>query len=88
MFQWVVTYTELGVGLLLILGFITRGAALVGLLFQLFLALIYLSSNRWMFEQPHEYVPLLILAIVPSGRYWGIDGVLLRNRPSLKMWPF
>lgn len=87
-FQWVVTYTELGVGLLLILGFITRGAALVGLLFQLFLALVYLSSNRWMFEQPHEYVPLLILAIVPSGRYWGIDGVLLRNRPSLKVWPF
>jgi len=87
-FQWVVTYTELGVGLLLILGFISRGVALVGLLFQLFLALVYLSSNRWMFEQPHEYVPLFILAIVPSGRYWGIDGHLLRDRPALRVWPF
>lgn len=87
-FQWVVTYTELGVGLLLILGFISRGAALVGLLFQLFLALVYLSSNRWMFEQPHEYVPLFILAVVPSGRYWGIDGLLLRSRPALRVWPF
>ena len=87
-FQWVVTYTELGVGLLLILGFISRGAALVGLLFQLFLALVYLSSNRWMFEQPHEYVPLCILAVVPSGRYWGIDGLLLRARPALRVWPF
>jgi uncharacterized membrane protein YphA (DoxX/SURF4 family) len=87
-FQWVVTYTELGVGLLLILGFISRGAALVGLLFQLFLALVYLSSNRWMFEQPHEYVPLFILAVVPSGRYWGIDGLLLRARPALRVWPF
>ncbi len=87
-FQWVVTYTELGVGVLLMLGFITRGAALVGLLFQLFLALVYLSSNRWMFEQPHEYVPVLILAIVPSGRYWGIDGILLRRWPGLRRWPF
>jgi len=87
-FQWVVTYTELGVGLLLILGFISRGVALVGLLFQLFLALVYLSSNRWMFEQPHEYVPLFILAVVPSGRYWGIDGLLLRGRPGLRVWPF
>lgn len=87
-FQWVVTYTELGVGALLIIGFTTRGAALVGLLFQLFLALVYASSNRWMFEQPHEYVPLFILAIVPSGRYWGLDGRLLRERSRLRRWPF
>lgn len=86
--QWMVTATELGVGFLLILGFMTRGAALVGLLFQLFLALVYASSNRWMFEQPHEYVPLFILAIVPTGRYLGIDGLLLRNRRPLRRWPF
>lgn len=88
LFQWVVTFTEVGVGLLLILGFVTRGAALIGLLFQLFLALVYASSNRWMFEQPHEYIPLFILAIVPAGRYWGIDGRLLRDRISIRRWPF
>lgn len=87
-FQWVVTFTEIGVGVLLILGLLTRGAALTGLLFQLFLALVYASSNRWMFEQPHEYVPLFILAIVPAGRYWGVDGLLLRIRTSLRRWPF
>lgn len=87
-FQWLVTFTELGIGALLILGLVTRGASLVGLLFQLFLALVYLSSNRWMFEQPHEYVPLIILALVPSGYYWGLDGLLLRNRPSWRRWPF
>ena len=87
-FQWVVTYTEVGVGLLLILGFVTRGAALIGLLFQLFLALVYASSGRWMFEQPHEYIPMFILAIVPAGRYLGIDRLLLRDRPSLRRWPF
>lgn len=85
-FQWMVT--EIGVGVLLILGLVSRGAALVGLLFQLFLALVYASSNRWMFEQPHEYIPLFILAIVPTGRYWGLDGPLLRDRSSLRRWPF
>lgn len=87
-YQWVVTSTELGVGLLLIIGFGTRGAALIGLLFQLFLALVYASSNRWMFEQPHEYVPLVILAVVPAGRCWGLDGRLLNWRPRLRRWPF
>ncbi len=87
-YQWVVTFTELGVGLLLIVGLASRGAALAAFLFHGFLALVYLSSNRWMFEQPHEYIPVLILAVVPSGRFWGIDGILLRNRPSLRRWPF
>lgn len=86
--QWIVTFIEVGVGALLILGFITRGAALAGLCFHLFLALVYATSNRWMFEQPHEYVPLLILAIVPAGRYWGIDGMLLRWNARLRRWPF
>ena len=87
-YQWVVTYTELVVGLLLIVGLLTRGAALAGLLFHLFLAMVYLSSNRWMFEQPHEYVPFIILAIVPSGYYWGLDGILRRRWPGINRWPF
>lgn len=87
-YQWVVTFTELSLGLLLIVGLASRGAALGAALFHLFLALVYFSSNRWMFEQPHEYVPVLILAIVPSGRYWGVDGALLRRQASLRRWPF
>ena len=87
-FQWLVTAVEVGVGALLLVGLATRGAALVGFGFQLFLALVYLSSNRWAFEQPHEYVPLAILAAVPAGRYWGLDGWLVRIRPALRRWPF
>jgi uncharacterized membrane protein YphA (DoxX/SURF4 family) len=87
-YQWVVTWTEVGVGLMLIVGLASRGAALAALGFHLFLALVYASSNRWMFEQPHEYVPVLILAVVPSGRFWGIDGLLLRRIPALRRWPF
>jgi uncharacterized membrane protein YphA (DoxX/SURF4 family) len=87
-FQWAVTFLELGVGLLLIVGLATRGAALVGLGQQLFLALLYASSNRWAFEQPHEYVPLIILSLVPAGRVWGLDREVIRRRPQLRRWPF
>jgi uncharacterized membrane protein YphA (DoxX/SURF4 family) len=86
--QWVVIAIEVGAGLLLILGLATRGAALIDLGQQLFLALVYLSSNRWLFEQPHEYVPLIVLAVVPAGRMWGVDAWLLRRYRVLRRWPF
>jgi hypothetical protein len=62
----------------------------VGLGQQLFLALVYASSNRWTFEQPHEYVPLVILALVPAGRYWGLDRRFARTAPDGRggRWPF
>ncbi|CAN5568314.1 hypothetical protein BH24ACT13_BH24ACT13_01190 [soil metagenome] len=91
-FGWGITLTELVVGALLVVGLASRGAALVGLGLSLFLALMYASSNRWMFEQPHEYVPMIILAMVPSGRVWGLDGRVLRRRGvdpgELRGWPF
>lgn len=89
---WAVTALELVAGALLVLGLATRGAALLALSFTLTLALVYAGSNRWLFEQPHEYVPLIILAIVPAGRVWGLDGRLLRRRGTdpgeLRGWPF
>ena len=89
---WALTFTELVVGGLLIVGAATRLAALIGLGQALFLALVFATRNRWAFEQPHEYVPLVILSIVPSGRVWGLDGRLLRRRGTdpgeLRRWPF
>lgn len=87
-FQWIVVLIEVGFGGLLLIGLASRGAALACLGQQLFLALVYFSSNRWMFEQPHEYVPLLILALVPAGRMWGLDAVIVRRWPTLRRWPF
>lgn len=87
-FQWIVILVEVGFGGLLLIGLASRGAALICLGQQLFLALVYFSSNRWMFEQPHEYVPLMVLAIVPAGRMWGVDAWLLRRNPGLRRWPF
>jgi len=86
--QWVVVAIEVIGGGLLMLGLATRGVALAALGQQLFLALVYFSSNRWAFEQPHEYVPLIVLSLIPAGRIWGVDGWLVRHRPDLQHWPF
>ena len=89
---WALTFTELAVGGLLIVGALTRLVALIGLGQALFLALVFATRNRWAFEAPHEYVPMIILAIVPAGRVWGLDGRLLRRRGAdpgeLRGWPF
>jgi uncharacterized membrane protein YphA (DoxX/SURF4 family) len=87
-FKWGVVAIEVGAGALLMLGVATRGAALVDLGEMLFLALVYLSSNRWAFEQPHDYLPLIVLAIVPAGSVWGIDGWLIRRGVVSPRWPF
>ena len=83
-----ITIFELMVGFLLIVGLATRLGALLGLGQQLYLAAVYFSSNRWMFEQPHEYIPLMILAIVPAGRVWGIDALLIARNSRFARWPF
>jgi uncharacterized membrane protein YphA (DoxX/SURF4 family) len=89
LFQWVTTAIELGAGIALILGIATRGAALVALSQQLFLQLVYFSSGRFMWEQPHEWVPLVILALVPAGRVWGLDARLThRGIGRFDRWPF
>ncbi len=84
--QWLVTLTELGTGALLLLGLLSRGAALIVFLQHFGLQLLYLSSGRFAFEQPHEWLPPLILALVPAGLVWGLDGRLKRNRPRVR-WP-
>jgi uncharacterized membrane protein YphA (DoxX/SURF4 family) len=91
-FGWIVTAVEVGAGLALVFGIATRLGALVALGQQVSLALIYASSNRWLFEQPHEYVPLAILALVPTGRYLGFDGWIRRRvrwtGRGWRGWPF
>ena len=84
---WVVSAVELGVGGVLILGLATRGAALGGPASSSSSpSSISLSTNRWAFEQPHEYVPLIALSLVSAGRVWGLDRWIVRARPPGR-WP-
>lgn len=85
--QWVFTVAEIGVGLLLVLGLASRLGALLGLLQSGFLAALYFSNDRWLFELPLEVVPLLLLLWLPSGRVWGLDGTAAVQRRLLGRWP-
>jgi hypothetical protein len=58
---------------LLVLGLWSRLGALIALVPTVFLFFMYFANDRWAPEQPLELVPLLVLAAVPSGLFWGLD---------------
>jgi len=95
LFSWGLTAIEIGAGALLVAGLASRlGALLVaglasrlGALLALgpatFLFFVYLANDRWFFEKPLELVPLVLLLLVPAGRWWGLD-----RRFAARGWPF
>ena len=83
LFGWLLTVVEITAGLLLLLGLASRLGALLALGPAVYLFFVYFANDRWMFEQPHGLVPLLILAVIPAGRCWGLDRRLARSG-----WPF
>ncbi len=84
LFGWALTFVELTAGVLLVAGLLPRIGALVALGPVVFLFLVYLSGDRWLPEQFLELVPLIVLALVPSGYAWGLDGRLGRRSTR---WP-
>lgn len=81
-FGWFVTVLELGVGVLLTVGLFSRLGALVALGQAVFLFFVYFANDRWLPEQWLEVVPLVVLALVPAGRMWGVDRRLPHRWPS------
>ncbi|GAC1312893.1 MAG: hypothetical protein NVSMB16_09730 [Acidimicrobiales bacterium] len=82
LFGWGLTAIEIAAGVLLVLGLWSRLGALVALGPALFLFFVYFANDRWVPEQPLELVPLVVLAIVPSGLVWGLD-----RRLGTRGWP-
>lgn len=76
------TVAELAIGVALLLGFATRAAALVslGLIGPIWLML--LDTNQYLWLYPVDLFPLLLLALVPSGRTAGLDAKMPAR------WPF
>jgi uncharacterized membrane protein YphA (DoxX/SURF4 family) len=74
------------IGVLLCLGIASRLGALIGLGLILPLQVMVISNGGYLFEFPPDWVPLVILLVVPSGRAWGFDGRLAARFGD--RWPF
>ena len=77
--------TEISLGILLLIGLLTRPSALVAFLF---LAGLWVSEwgTSWIWELLVPVVASLGLAVGRAGRAWGIDALLARWRPASLWW--
>jgi uncharacterized membrane protein YphA (DoxX/SURF4 family) len=76
---------EILVGILLIIGLLTRPVALVAFLFLSSLWISELGTS-WIWELLVPVLASLGLAIGRAGRAWGIDGLLAHRNPSSPWW--
>ena len=77
--------TEISLGILLVIGLLTRPAAFVAFLF---LGSLWISEfgTSWIWELLVSVLACLGLAIGRAGRRWGVDALLSRRRPSSPWW--
>src|SRR5215471_10559428 len=77
--------TEISLGVLLVLGLLTRPAALVAFAF---LSSLWVSEwgTAWIWELLVPVLASLALAVGGAGRTWGVDSFLARRRPSALWW--
>jgi uncharacterized membrane protein YphA (DoxX/SURF4 family) len=77
--------TEISLGILLVLGLLTRPAGLVAFLF---LGSLWMSEwgTAWIWELLVPMLASLALAVGRAGRTWGVDALLARRRPSSPWW--
>lgn len=76
---------EISVGILLVLGLLTRPVAFVAFLF---LGSLWMSElgTSWIWELLVPVVASLGLAVGRAGRTWGIDALLARRSPASPWW--
>lgn len=77
--------TEISLGILLIIGLLTRPAAFVAFLF---LGSLWISEwgTAWIWELLVPMLASLGLAVGSAGRKWGVDAWLARRWPSSPWW--
>jgi uncharacterized membrane protein YphA (DoxX/SURF4 family) len=77
--------TEIGLGVLLIIGLLTRPAAFVAFLY---LGSLWISEwgTSWIWELLVPVMASLGLAIGSAGRKWGVDAWLAQRWPSSPWW--
>jgi uncharacterized membrane protein YphA (DoxX/SURF4 family) len=77
--------TEIGLGILLVLGLFTRPAAFIAFLY---LGSLWISEwgTSWIWELLVPVLASLALSIGRAGRTWGVDAFLARKQPSSPWW--
>ena len=77
--------TEIGLGILLVIGLLTRPAAFVAFLY---LGSLWISEwgTSWIWELLVPVLASLGVAIGRAGRTWGVDAWLAQRRPSSPWW--
>ena len=77
--------TEISLGILLVIGLLTRPAAFVAFLY---LGSLWVSvwGTAWIWELLVPVLASLGLAVGRAGRAWGIDALLARRHPSSPWW--
>ena len=77
--------TEIGLGILLVIGLLTRPAAFVAFLY---LGSLWVSEwgTSWIWELLVPVMASLGLAVGSAGRRWGVDAWLAQRRPSAPWW--
>jgi uncharacterized membrane protein YphA (DoxX/SURF4 family) len=77
--------TEISLGILLIIGLLTRPAAFVAFLF---LGSLWISElgTSWIWELAVPVLASLGLAVGSAGRKWGVDARLAERWPSSPWW--
>lgn len=77
--------TEISLGILLVIGLLTRPVAFVAFLY---LGSLWISEwgTAWIWELLVPVMASFGLAIGRAGRTWGVDAWLSRSRPSSPWW--
>src|ERR1700681_137088 len=77
--------TEISLGILLVVGLLTRPVAFVAFLF---LGSLWISEwgTSWIWELLVPVLASLALAVGRAGRAWGVDAFLARRWPSSPWW--
>jgi uncharacterized membrane protein YphA (DoxX/SURF4 family) len=78
-------FTEITLGVLLVIGLFTRPAAFVAFLY---LGSLWISEwgTSWIWELLVPVLASLGVAIGRAGRTWGVDRILARRNPSSPWW--
>jgi uncharacterized membrane protein YphA (DoxX/SURF4 family) len=77
--------TEISLGILLVVGLLTRPAAFVAFLY---LGSLWISEwgTAWIWELLVPVLASLGVAVGRAGRAWGVDALLARRSPSSPWW--